>query len=173
MARPSKRTAELEGLDGVDRLLQLAGDRALSIAASALYVAAGDLADQVSANIAALPTEEYKYPSNSKPRKLSPMEKQILQKAVPGISRFNKSGGVVETSISLGKDAGYALATKKGKGTAIAVIARSIESGTSFRVKQPYFRPAVNKARAKMEADMLRVVNDKVTQLLNNYNDKK
>jgi hypothetical protein len=67
-----------------------------------------------------------------------------------GIARFKEGGGEVDTLIGVTEAAGYAYIghTKK----AVRLIARSINSGTSFMDKQPVFRKAKNAAQGAAKA---------------------
>lgn len=135
---------------------------AQSIASLALYDGAGVIADgireSINTNIA---TEPFRYATINNKRLPSPQELAALQKLSVGIARFRKNGAFVSTSIGF-TTSGYV--DVAGKSKAVALIANSIESGTSFMVKQPFFRKAVNKTKlqavAAVNAKAQKIIND-------------
>ena len=132
---------------GMEELLQkmdqLPG-KAEGVAAEALYEGAGVMADAVSRAVHGIATEPFKYAAGGRQRKPSPEEKAILMSARKGIAKFRKDGISVQTSVGM-QNSGYA--ELAGRIKPIPLIANSIESGTSFMKKQPFFRKAVTKAK--------------------------
>ena len=89
-----------EGMDEVERLLTLAGDRAQGVAARALYEGAGIIADEISRGARSIRTAPFKYATNGTQRDPSPEEKEILvQNSAAGIAKFDKDGNFVGTSV--------------------------------------------------------------------------
>ena len=116
------------------------------VATAALYKGAGIVADAVSAAVKGIQTEPYRRVKEGDPkRKPSPEEKALLGNGIFGIAKFRKGGAEVTTSIGMA-NSGYGSLGHSGKSVAIPVIARSIDSGTSFMQKQPFLRNAFNKA---------------------------
>lgn len=140
------RTLTTEGMSELSQMFDKLGAEAGNIAAKALYSGAKIVADSITAAAAELQTEPFRFASESNPRLCSPLEKEAIQNRVAGIAKFDKSGAEVSTAVGL-KDAGYV--GEPGKSTPIPLLVRSINSGASFRVKQPFFRQAVNKSKGE------------------------
>ena len=135
---------EVTGMEELLRKMDQLPEKAAGVAAEALYEGAGVMADAVSQAVKSIATEPFRYAAGGRTRKPSPEEKAILAGAKHGIAKFRKDGLSVQTSVGL-QNSGYA--ELAGKTKPIPLIANSIESGTSFMKKQPFFRKAVNKAK--------------------------
>ena len=139
----------------VDGLKELAGkldklpEKAADVAALALYDGAGVVADTVSREVQGISTEPFRYAAGGRKRKASPEEKAILQQAPKGVAKFRRNGVTVQTSVGM-QNAGYA--QLNGKTVPIPKIANAINSGTSFREKQPFLRKAFTQSRKAAEA---------------------
>ena len=157
------REMKISGMEELSRMLEKLGTQAGAVAAQALYKGAGIVADAVRQSAESLDTEPFRFAGENRPRKASPEEKDVLVQYAAGIARFERSGAEVSTSVGL-KDAGYA--DIAGKTIPVPVIARSINSGTTFRVKQPFFRLAVNKARGKASAAIASEVEKTLNEIL-------
>ena len=186
-----------EGLEDLTRALDSIGNAAQGVAAASLYEGAGVLADAVSQAVHGIVTEPFKYATGGKRRKPSPEEKAaIVGAGSAGIAKFRKNGLTVDTVIGFTKS-GYAIvggkrsksartnyrynpkngqithSSKAGKGTVnvkpVALIANSINSGTSFMDKQPFFRRAVSRSKGRaierMETEAKRRI-DEITKEL-------
>jgi len=141
-------TINTDGLDDLGRMLAQIGNRAQEVASCALFDGAGIVANALNAGIKKIRTEPFKYAPEGQTRLPSPQEKAALERKV-GIARFRKDGEGVDTLIGISYDSGYTQIS--GKQKAVSVIARSINSGTSFMKKQPVFRQAVNSAKAEAQ----------------------
>ena len=121
-------------------------------AKKAVYAGAKVVADKIRQNLNAL---------NVTPE----LQKQDLIDSF-GIAPFDTDEkGVVNTKA--GFDGYGSRPTKKyPKGLPNQLLARAIESGTSFRKKQPFVRPAVNAAKKQAIKEMERVVNEEVKKAL-------
>ena len=142
-------TINTEGLDQVGRMLAELANRAQDVAAGALYDGAGIVADALNNGIKSIQTEPFKYAARGQTRLPSPQEKAALERKV-GIAKFRKNGSEVDTLIGISYNSGYTQIS--GKQKSVAVIARSINSGTSFMKKQPVFRQAKNKSQSAAKA---------------------
>ena len=134
---------KVDGLDQLGHMLENLGNEAGEIAAGALYKGAGVVADAYSAAVDSIRTAPFKYAKAGKSRLPSPEEKAAL-KSKTGIAHFRGSGAEIDTLIGF-HNAGYV--EINGKKKPVAVIARSINGGTSFMEKQPVFRRAASKAK--------------------------
>ena len=139
-------------LEEVSKMLSQLDSGAADIAAAALYKGAGVVADAFTQAVNDIRTQRFFYAQNGRTRLASPEEKEALN-GKTGIARFRGSGGEIDTIVGL-QNAGYA--TVNGKRKPVAVIARSINSGTSFMEKQPVFRRAASKAKKEASEAIVR-----------------
>lgn len=141
------------GMDEVEKMLGRMAERAQGVAAGALYEGAGIMAGEIEKGAASIKTAPFKYASTARgeTRMPSPEEKEIVQEAAAGIAKFQKNGMDVDTSVGY-RNSGYA--ELKGKTVPIPKVINSINSGTSFMKKQPFFRKAVSTASPKATAKM-------------------
>lgn len=154
---------EVDGLEKVSRMLTELGDKAQSVASKGLYDGAGVMADAVQNAADTIHTAPFHY-AVFITRQPSPEEKEAVKQAKTGIAKFKKNGAEVNTSVGY-QNTGYA--EVNGKTKPIPQIANSINSGTSFMQKQPFFRNAVNKSKEKAskaiidrcEAEFNRLIN--------------
>lgn len=133
---------------GIDSFIkdinELAGDSE-GICKMAVYDGAAVVADAVKANINALPTRVNKFvPKGHQARGATANEKAALISGF-GISRMRANGTV---DVSIGFD-GY-----METGKPISMIARSIESGTSWLQKMPFVNKGIASSRGAAEAAM-------------------
>ena len=138
-----------EGLTEVSEMLTRMGDRAQDVASGALFDGAGVVADAFTAAVNSIRTAPFKYARPGETRLPSPEEKAALL-GKSGVARFRKNGSEVDTVIGISGSAGYA--DVAGTPKAVRLIARSINSGTSFMVKQPVFRKAKSQSTKAAEA---------------------
>ncbi len=137
---------------GLDELLTKMGklpEKAADVAALALYEGAAVMADAISQAVQGIATEKFHYVKGGRQRLPSPEEKALLVNAKKGVAKFHKTVMQVDTSVGLQK-AGYG--TINGKTKPIPLVANSINSGTSFMKKQPFFRKAKAKSGAATAA---------------------
>ena len=171
-------TLKVTGLEEIQEKLEEAGDRAMGIAARALYDGAGVVADAIRNGAKRIRTAPFKYAKNGEKRLPSPEEKAMLTNSRYGVAKFRKTAINVQTSVGF-QNSGYAKITwnhaktsasrtkyKQGKlgrmvhasqGTGasmkpVPLITNSINSGTSFMVKQPFLRKAFSKSKGAANA---------------------
>lgn len=138
-------------------------DAAHQIAAVSLYEGAKIVADAIAPELDALITEPYHRADTDedKMRYPSPREVNIVKRGY-GITRFEGTGAELRTSIGYA-NSGYA---RLGwKDVPIPMIAASINSGTSFMHKQPFFRRAVNRAKDSAQAAILKKGEDMIEEI--------
>jgi len=152
-----------DGLDNVARMLAKLENEAMEVASAGLYDGAGIMASALNNGISSIKTEPFQYAADGKTRLPSPQEKAALERKV-GISKFRKDGGSVDTIIGIGMD-GYTQIS--GKQKAVAVIARSINSGTSFMKKQPVFRRAKNQSQGAAKDAIVAKVEQMFDEIIN------
>ena len=148
---------EFKGIDEYAKVLAKVGQGSKGIIKAAVYEGADVVADAMRNAVSALPT-------------ISETEAIInWRRDVPneGITAAQKEGLASGLGLSPMKDEGGYIYTKAGfagyngvhtkaypNGQPNALIARSLESGSSARKKHPFVRPAVNRVKAAAEARM-------------------
>lgn len=141
------------GLNSYIEYLQKINAVTDEVIGEAVYEMAKVVADKVRDNIQALPTvsNEANIATYKKGySRLSDKEKQGLLDGF-GISPLQEDFGFV--NVKLGFDGYNSVKTKKyPQGQPNALIARVTESGSSYREKTPFMRPAVNASKKPAEA---------------------
>ena len=119
-----------------------------------IYEGAGTVADAVRASIASIPSREiYETSGGSRhQRGITDVERKGLSDTL-GISRVRNDNGFI--NVRIGFD-GYNdhVTANYPKGHPNSMVARSIESGTSWLDKTPFIAPAVAASRNKAEQVM-------------------
>lgn len=123
----------------------------------AIYPAAGYVADAIVKNINTLPivNDTERGTANNPIDGVTQWQRTGLLEGF-GISKFQDRNGFL--NVKLGFDGYNSTTGKNGKKQANVMIARSVESGTSFRKKHPFVAPAVRRSKTnaeKMMADEL------------------
>lgn len=144
-------TFKTQGLDKYVAQLERLGKKTDTVISEAVYEMAKVVADEVKANLIALPsvpdTEGLKAFA-SEPQQKIPITKAQKWGLVHsfGIASLRNEGGFIH--VKIGFDGYNEVKTKTfPKGQPNALIARSIESGSSTREKTPFLRPALAAAR--------------------------
>ena len=155
-------TIKTEGLTEVSEMLTQLGKQAEDVAAGSLYDGAGIVADAFTQAVRNIQTAPFKYAPPGQTRLPSPEEKAALM-GKSGIAKFDKNGSEVDTMIGISGAAGYA--DVNGKRKAVRMIARSINSGTSFMKKQPFLRKAFNQSRGRANSAIENGILSRLDQL--------
>lgn len=144
-------TFKTQGLDKYVAQLERLGNKTDTVISEAVYEMAKVVADEVKANLIALPsvpdTEGLKAFASTPQQKI-PITKAQKWGLVHsfGIASLRNEGGFIH--VKIGFDGYNEVQTKTfPKGQPNALIARSIESGSSTREKTPFLRPALAAAR--------------------------
>lgn len=155
-----------KGLDSYISYLQKINAATDEVIGEAVYEMAKVVADSVRASIQALPTvsNEANIATYKKGySRLSDEEKQGLLDGF-GVSPMQDDGGYI--NVKLGFDGYNSVKTKKyPKGQPNALIARVTESGSSYREKTPFIRPAVNAARKPAEKAGQAKIDEKIKSI--------
>lgn len=155
----------IQGFD--EYALKLYGlfEKTQQVCGKAIYKAADIVADAVRENIEALP-----YTRNQKGTPENPidgvtlLQKQGLSEGF-GIAALQYDGTFY--NVKLGFDGYNNVETDQyPNGQPNLLIARSVESGTSFRKKHPFVRPAVNATRRQAEQIMAEVVDEEIEKIM-------
>lgn len=155
---------EVSGLDEFVSMLNELGEAGRKITSSALYEGAAVAAEAVVQAINALPTEPDRGAPYGRPYQvITPEDKAALAEAV-GIAKFSREGDSVDTSVGI---SGYGGHTEPDypDGVPMALIARSIESGSSVRAKCPFFRKAISRAKASILAKMAETADKTINEI--------
>lgn len=141
-----------KGLDSYISYLQKIDAVTDEAIGEAVYEMAKVVADSVRSGIQALPTVSNRANIATYKKgysRLSDEEKQGLLDGF-GVSPMQDDGGYI--NVKLGFDGYNSVKTKKyPKGQPNALIARVTESGSSYREKTPFIRPAVNASKKQAE----------------------
>ena len=155
-----------KGLDSYISYLQKIDAVTDEAIGEAVYEMAKVVADSVRSGIQALPTvsNEANIATYKKGySRLSDKEKQGLLDGF-GVSPMQDDGGYI--NVKLGFDGYNSVKTKKyPKGQPNALIARVTESGSSYREKTPFIRPAVNAARKPAEKAGQAKIDEKIKSI--------
>lgn len=158
--------------DGFFAMLERTEAGAKGAMSAALYEGAGIVADAINAQVASLATEPWRWVGpDDKPRLICPEEKAALTgSTMAGIAKFAKDGDSVDTSISFSALSGYAdlnIDKRKPERIPIPLLARAVNAGTSFRVKQPFMRKACTTAKSKAQGRMAAVLEERLNKIIN------
>lgn len=164
----SKKRFEFQGLE--EYLEKLRGlvdtDEVQNTVGEALYAGAGVVADAIKAEIDNIPVRDAKlYGTPEHQLKgLTESQKRGLQDGF-GISKMRDDSGYV--NVKIGFD-GYNSTTTKlwPSGQPNSMVARSLESGTSWLKKNPFITRAVRSSTATAEAKIGEVVENKINELM-------
>lgn len=155
--------SQIVGFDDLFRALEKLGDETDAVAKMAVYEGAKAVADEVKRNINALPT----YDKNDREHRhqgATPVEKAGLIAGM-GIASMRRSGEGWDTTI--GFDGYNADVTPKyPRGKPNAMVARAINSGTSWLTKYPFITRAYAASKGAAEAAMAEVIENEVQKRL-------
>lgn len=150
---------------GMDEYLAKLGNlefAAPGLAGQAIYEGAKVVADQVRAEIEALPTAESKRVAI--PRDPTQVEKDGLLDGL-GVAKKKNDNGYI--NVKIGMDGYNTDKTKKyPRGKPNAMIARSIESGSTVMKRNAFISRAVNKTKKEAEAAMQKVIEEGIEKIV-------
>lgn len=148
-----------EGTEELAAMLYKLGESANDIAKGALYEGAKVVADAYTAAVGRIQTAPRRSKETGK-RMPTPEEKEALG---VGVARFRGDGGA-EVDTIVGVPEGYT--TVNGRKKATKLIARSINSGTSFMQRQPVFRKAQSSSKTAAQEAMVRKADEMIEELV-------
>ena len=158
------------GFDELAMRLNRVGEAAKPAARKAVAAGAGVLADSIRASMEALPTDSFRYlHGNDKLAVASETQKRGMINAF-GITPMKEDGGTIEVRIGFdgGEPKGYITGTESErypKGLPAAMVAASINSGSSARQKRPFFRSAINSAKPRAQKEMERAFDEELQKI--------
>lgn len=130
----------------------------------AVYTGAGIVADSIKEAINSLPiVTGYGTESNPLPGGVTAAQKAGLKDGF-GISELQDDNGYL--NVKLGFDGYNRTRTEKyPQGQPNQLVARGVESGTSWKQKKPFIRPAVTRSRKPAETEMKRVIDEEIEKI--------
>ncbi len=147
------------------KLSRLEHEMIKEVCGPAIYDAAGLVADSIMEEFRNVPTDERHGTEKTPAIGPKKIQKRALY-ACYGITTMEKTADGF-LNVKIGWDGYSEIKTKKWpKGQPNQLIARSIESGTSYMVKHPFVKNGVAKARKKAMAIMKKKVQEGVEKIM-------
>lgn len=152
------------GLADYELMLSKLEDGSEEIIGKAVYAGAGIVADAIKSSIQSLPiVRGYGTDSNPLPGGVTSAQKAGLIDGL-GISRMQDDAGYL--NVKIGFDGYNNTRTEKyPQGQPNQLVARGVESGTSWKQKKPFVRPAVTKSRKQAEDTMAKIIDEEIEKL--------
>lgn len=130
----------------------------------AIFDGAGVVADAVKASIETIPVDNRYATGDATLYGISEEQKQGLREGF-GIAPMRNDNGYMH--VKLGFDGYNSVRTKKyPNGQPNSLIARSVNTGTSFRQRFPFIDNAANQSRSAAEQKMIRKFEDSVNKVM-------
>lgn len=155
---------QFEGVDDLIAQYEKLNQKSLEVVGKAIYNGAGTVMSFIENAVGSISTDN-SFATPEKP-KTGPSTLQLigLQRSL-GISKMRADGSFL--NVKIGFDGYNNVKTKKWpSGQPNSMVARSIESGTSFMTKQPFMRPAEQSAKAPCEKVMAETVDREIEKLM-------
>lgn len=154
---------EFKGIENYLNDLNTLSDKGEGLCKRAVYDGAAVMAKAVQAEIQGLSVTD-RNPPKGEPLTVLSYERDGLLEGL-GIAKIRNDNGYISTKV--GFDGYNRLRSKKyPNGHPNQMIARSIESGSSVRVKNPFISRAVRAAKARAEAAMAERFNQDIEQIM-------
>lgn len=152
------------GLNDYELMISKLSKGVDDIAGKAIYAGAGIVADAIKENIKALPiVRGYGTTENPLPGGVTAPQKAGLIDGM-GISPMQNDAGYL--NVKIGFDGYNATKTEKyPQGQPNQLVARGVESGTSWKQKKPFIRPAINASKSRAEAEMARILDQEIEKI--------
>lgn len=152
------------GLNDYELMISRLSKGVDDIAGKAIYAGAGIVADAIKENIKALPiVRGYGTTENPLPGGVTAQQKAGLIDGM-GISPMQDDGGYL--NVKIGFDGYNATKTEKyPQGQPNQLVARGVESGTSWKGKKPFIRPAINASKKRAEDEMARILDQEIEKI--------
>ena len=152
------------GLNDYELMISMLSKGVDDIAGKAIYAGAGIVADAIKENIKALPiVRGYGTEKDPLPGGVTAPQKAGLIDGM-GISPMQNDAGYL--NVKIGFDGYNATKTEKyPQGQPNQLVARGVESGTSWKQKKPFIRPAINASKSRAEAEMARILDQEIEKI--------
>ena len=154
------------GLEEYERKLsQLERAYREQIAGKAIYAGSAIVADAIKRGIEGLPVVTgYGTQENPLPGGVTAVQKQGLEDGL-GIAPMQDDRGYL--NVKIGFDGYNRTKTEKyPNGQPNQMVARGVESGTSWKQKKPFIRPEINASRKEAEKKMAEVIDAEIQKLM-------
>lgn len=156
---------------GVDKLIgqfNKLADNSEAMIGKAIYNGAAVTMAEVTRGIDKIKTDDRYVPEGEMKTGPSTYQKIGLQRSV-GISKMRKDGDFY--NVKIGFDGYNGMKTKAWpQGQPNSMIARSVESGTSFMQKQAFMRNSERRAKKKCEAAMAETIDKEIQRIVQSSN---
>lgn len=155
-----------KGLEEYERKLsQLERAYREQIAGKAIYAGSAIVADAIKRGIEGLPVVTgYGTQANPLPGGVTAVQKQGLKDGL-GIAPMKDDRGYL--NVKIGFDGYNRTKTEKyPNGQPNQLVARGVESGTSWKQKKPFIRPEINASRKEAEQKMAEVIDEEIQKLM-------
>lgn len=152
------------GLGDYELMISRLAKGADEVAGKAIYAGAGIVADEIRKEIQGLPiVSGYGTESNPLPGGVTKSQKQGLLDGL-GISPMQDDGGYY--NVKVGFDGYNSTRTDKyPRGQPNQLVARGVNSGTSWKQKNPFVRRGTNRAKKPAEAKMAEVIDFEIAKI--------
>ena len=152
------------GLNDYELMISKLSKDVDDIAGKAIYAGAGVVADAIKENIKALPiVRGYGTEKDPLPGGVTAPQKAGLIDGL-GISPMQSDAGYL--NVKIGFDGYNATKTEKyPQGQPNQLVARGVESGTSWKQMKPFIRPAINASKSRAEAEMARILDQEIEKI--------
>lgn len=162
------KTTKLKGFDDYLLLLRKLDANVVDVTNKALYEGTKIMADALKGNIQSLTAvnelENLKAYRKKGKMQLSEKQKQGLLNSM-GVAPFINEGTFITSSV--GFDGYNEIKTKKyPKGQPNLLIARILESGSSYMDKTPFIRKTINRNRKTVEEEMRKVYEEEIEKIM-------
>lgn len=155
---------KFQGLEEYEEKLLKLKNLSKEMIGEAVFDGAAVVADAVKQSIQSIPVDERYASGNATLYGITSEQKQGLLDGF-GIARLQNNNGYMH--VKLGFDGYNSVKTKKyPNGQPNSVIARSVNSGTSFRQRIPFVDNAVNSAKSKAEQAMQEKLDESIKDIM-------
>lgn len=155
-----------KGLEEYELKLSKLGKDADRIAGKALYAGAAIMTDEIRRGIQSLPVVTgYGTEKNPLPGGVTAVQKRGLLDGL-GIAKIQDNGSGF-LNVKIGFD-GYNQTKTEDypQGQPNQLVARGVESGSSWKQAHPFVKPAIAKARKKVEKKMAEIIDEEIEKLM-------
>lgn len=155
---------KMQGLEKYEQQLLKLKDISREAIGQAIYDGAGIVADQVMANIQSLPVDERGYTKEGTLHGVTSLQKAGLAEGF-GIAKLQDEGGYAHVKLGFNGYNGVKSKTYPN-GQPNSMIARSVNSGSSFRDRIPFVDNAVNAKKSAAEQAMIKKFDSVISKAL-------
>lgn len=156
-----------KGLEAYElRLSKLANRKEIErIAGRAIYEGAAIMADEIKAEIEGLPVVKgFGTELNPLSGGVTAVQKAGLKDGL-GIAPMQDDGGFL--NVKIGFDGYNRTKTEKyPHGQPNQLVARGVESGTSWKQPHPFIKPAISRARKRVEKRMAETIDEEIDKIM-------